>query len=101
MNSDFNSRFDELELLNLKPSEKKILLAISKMALSIAQISRKTGISHSSLQYMVKKLHEKSLVKPIEERKRKYWKSNVSKILGHIYYLENKKRPKKSSKRPL
>lgn len=84
MNSDYNSRFDQLELLSLKPSEKKIILAISKMGKSIAQMSHLTGISHSSLQYMIKKLAEKSLVKPIEVGKRKFWRSNVPRILNFI-----------------
>lgn len=93
MNPDYNSRFDELELLNLKSSEKKIILAISKMGRSIAQISRETKISQSSLQYMIKKLFEKSLVFPVKVGKRKFWRSNIPKIL---LYLKNIQTMKKS-----
>lgn len=91
MNSNFDSRFDELELLSLKPNEKQIIAATSKIGLSISQISRKTGISHSSLQYTVKRLHEKSLLQAVKVGKRKFWRSNIAKIVGHITYLQNLK----------
>ncbi len=79
-----NNRLDQLDLFCLKPSEKKIIVAISKMGKPIADISRNTGIPRTSLLYMLRKLQETSIVKPVMIGKRKYWRSNIPQVLLRI-----------------
>jgi sugar-specific transcriptional regulator TrmB len=87
--------FDELEVLGLNPSQKKIILVVSKMGRSVAQIVRLTEISRSSVVYMLQKLHEKSFVFPVTVGKKKFWRSNIPKVLLKIKNIHNAKESKK------
>jgi hypothetical protein len=96
---DIPSRKDELELLGLKNSEKKIILCISKMGKTLGMISRQTGIAYSSLQYMIKKLEKKSYVFPVVDQKHIFWRSNIPKITGWMVNAVKQKEQLKKMKK--
>lgn len=91
--NDLKFRKNELELLGLNSSEKKIIVAISKMGKSITQISRHTGIPRTSILYTLRRLQEKSFARPVTFGKRRVWRSNIPAILLYIKNLPaNKKK---------
>ncbi len=85
-----NYRNDEFKLLGLKPSEKKIVVAVSKMGKTVSQISRHTGIPRTSILYILKGLADKKYVRLLEIGKGKFWRSNIPKILT---YIKNRAKP--------
>ncbi len=85
---DIAQRHDELELLGLTPSEKKVIVAISKMGKTPSMISRQTDIPRTTINDILKKLQKKSYVWPVMMGKRKHWRSNIPKILQYIQNLK-------------
>ena len=65
----------ELDILGFKDSEKKILLAIHKMAKSIAMIARHTGVPRTSLLYILENLEGRGFVRKIKVEKRVFWRT--------------------------
>ncbi|MFA6458952.1 MAG: MarR family transcriptional regulator [Candidatus Paceibacterota bacterium] len=73
------------QILGLTDSEKKILAVIAKFGLGTSTISRRTGISRTSLLYILNKLYERRLVFPIIYSKTmKHWRSDLRRALRQL-----------------
>ena len=87
---EMHERSDPFELFGLNPSEKKIILAISKLGKSVAMISRHAGIPRTSILYILKKLQKKSYVWSTIVGKRKFWRSNIPQITEWMANVDKK-----------
>ena len=81
-----------MDMMGLTDAERAIITATSQYARSISQISRKTNIPRSSLLYMLHRLQERSLVKPMKHKNGKWtrWLSTIDKTIRQLNYVSHK-----------
>ncbi len=75
-----NIPLQKLEMFGLTESEKKIITSLSKIGKYPSQIASHTGIPRSSIQYMLKKLEKKTLVKTRRIEGKTIWMLNLRTI---------------------
>ena len=83
---------NEVDLLGLTLNEKRVLMCISKYSKTYVLIASHTKIPRTTVIYTLEKLCKRGFV---TERKnifnKKCWKSNLSKVLNRIKFLQNQK----------
>jgi DNA-binding MarR family transcriptional regulator len=81
------NNFNFFEILGLNESEIKIMNIIHKTSKSAATISRLTKIPKTSINYSLKKLYRRKLIKPVRRDKRLRWISDILRIIRAISNL--------------
>jgi len=83
-NPAVNDDFDIYNVLGFTVAERKVMLTLTKMAKSVAMISRHSQVPTMTVVYCLKKLEARKLVRKIRNEKRVAWKSNLPRIVRHF-----------------